>query len=77
MLFKRKLSMWIFIIIVTLLGITAIALVINLNSLEKKHEEEIRKVISSNGGQVVKIEKETPKSVHLWRILTKAMLSIK
>ncbi|MFN0220220.1 MULTISPECIES: hypothetical protein [Paenibacillus] len=57
MLFKRKLSLWMFIIFVILMGITAIALVLNLNSLKKKHEEEIRKVISSNGGQVVKIEK--------------------
>ncbi|MDU0203970.1 hypothetical protein ACYEXS_36430 [Paenibacillus sp. MAH-36] len=60
MLYKRRFSKWITIIILILLGITAIALIISLHSLEKKHEEEIRKVISSNGGKVMKIERVDP-----------------
>jgi hypothetical protein len=62
MIFKRKLSKWMFIIIVILLGLTGVTLLISLNTLEKKHEEEIRKVISTNGGQVIKIEKVEPKT---------------
>lgn len=60
MSFKIKLSLWMFIIIMTLLVITAITLLFSHNQLEEKHEEEIRKVISSNGGVVVKIVRVEP-----------------
>ncbi|WP_146065531.1 hypothetical protein [Paenibacillus sp. UNC499MF] len=50
------------IIIGSLLGIVAVVLVIGLNVLEKKHEEEIKAVISKKGGVVLKIERVEPKT---------------
>ncbi|MBA2937292.1 hypothetical protein HZF08_03165 [Paenibacillus sp. CGMCC 1.16610] len=56
--FKPK---WLFILLVLLMLLTGVILVLSLNLIEKKHEEEIRNVISSYGGQVIKIEKVDPK----------------
>lgn len=62
MIFKSKLTRWMTIIIGSLLGIVAVVLVIGLNVLEKKHEEEIKAVISKKGGVVLKIERVEPKT---------------
>ncbi|MFD7522619.1 hypothetical protein [Paenibacillus chitinolyticus] len=62
MIFKSKLTRWMAIIIVSLLGIVAVVLVIGLNTLKKQHEEEIKAVISKKGGIVLKIERVEPET---------------
>ena len=52
----RKKHMYVFLIIIPL-ALVAIILLISLNKLEKLHYEEIKKVITNNGGVVTKIEK--------------------
>jgi len=53
-------SIWLFSIIVFLLGLVLIILLLSQDKLEGKHEDEIRRVISNNGGDVLKIDKVIP-----------------
>jgi len=55
-------GIWISSIIVFLLGLVFIILLLGQDKLERKHEDEISRVISNSGGDVLKIDKVTPEN---------------